>query len=520
MCISFRLLVMLLASWMAGTQNSPALGQTSGQEQPAPQTRESMALTFPEGKTVTLKLEATTRLPKAKGEAKVQRKKGATEIEVEVDEMRPAILFGGDFNTYVLWTVSPEGYVANVGEFVLEGNRSKLNVTSRLETFGLAITAEPHFLVRSPSRFVVMESSRLKSNLDASIQTSQIRYQGYEGVYKFQREALDPKLEAKGEMRTDLNQAQKAVELAERVQAEKYAVAKLAEARMALRKTEEAVRGKRDKKLITALGKEAVRLGYDAQTQAEAARQEEMRQASEAEKVRLTAEREAAARQAEESAQRAAADQEARRRAEEERQTAEKRRAEAELQAARDGKAKAEAEAARLTALANEQQAKAEADRSREAAERSEREKQELRARLLEQFNRILETRDTPRGLVVTMADVLFDTGKYDLRPAARERLAKLSGIVLGHPGLKLEIEGHTDSTGSDELNQRLSEQRADAVRQYLVGEHLDPSSLTAKGYGKSMPIADNQTAAGRQTNRRVEMIVSGEVIGTQIGTK
>jgi outer membrane protein OmpA-like peptidoglycan-associated protein len=118
------------------------------------------------------------------------------------------------------------------------------------------------------------------------------------------------------------------------------------------------------------------------------------------------------------------------------------------------------------------------------------------------------------------MADVLFDTGKYDLRPAARERLAKLSGIVLAHPGLKLEIEGHTDSTGGDELNQRLSEQRAESVRQYLVGENLDASSLTAKGYGKTMPIADNLTAAGRQKNRRVEIIVSGEVIGTQIGTK
>ena len=149
---------------------------------------------------------------------------------------------------------------------------------------------------------------------------------------------------------------------------------------------------------------------------------------------------------------------------------------------------------------------------------KAESDKQALRASLLQQFNRILETKDTPRGLVVTMTDVLFDTGKYDLRPAAREGLAKLSGIILAHPGLRLEIEGHTDSTGGDELNQKLSEQRAEGVREYLIEQGLDRDSLTAKGFGKTMPIASNQTAEGRQKNRRVELIVSGEVIGTKIG--
>jgi outer membrane protein OmpA-like peptidoglycan-associated protein len=115
------------------------------------------------------------------------------------------------------------------------------------------------------------------------------------------------------------------------------------------------------------------------------------------------------------------------------------------------------------------------------------------------------------------MADVLFDTGKYDLRSAARERLAKLSGIVLAHPGLKLEIEGHTDSIGGDEFNQKLSEQRAEAVREYLIEQGLPSNNLTARGFGKTIPVASNQTPEGRQKNRRVEMIVSGEVIGTQI---
>ena len=155
--------------------------------------------------------------------------------------------------------------------------------------------------------------------------------------------------------------------------------------------------------------------------------------------------------------------------------------------------------------------ARAEAERTRKAAEA-------LRAQLLEQFNRVLETRDSPRGLVVNMGDVLFDTGKFNLRPEAREKLAKLSGIVLAHSGLNLEVEGHTDSTGSDDLNQTLSQQRGDAVRGYLVEQGLAEGTVTAQGFGKTMPIADNETAAGRQKNRRVEIIVSGEVIGVKIG--
>ena len=141
-----------------------------------------------------------------------------------------------------------------------------------------------------------------------------------------------------------------------------------------------------------------------------------------------------------------------------------------------------------------------------------------MRAQLLEQFNRVLETRDSPRGLVVNMGDVLFDTGKFNLRPEAREKLAKLSGIVLARSGLDLEIEGHTDSTGSDDLNQTLSQQRGDAVRGYLVEQGLSEGNMTAQGFGKTMPIADNDTTAGRQKNRRVEIIVSGEVIGVKIG--
>ena len=142
-----------------------------------------------------------------------------------------------------------------------------------------------------------------------------------------------------------------------------------------------------------------------------------------------------------------------------------------------------------------------------------------LRAQLLEQFNRVLETRDSPRGLVITMADVLFDTGKFDLRSGAREALARLSGIVVSRSRPStFRWKADTDSVGSDDFNQKLSDQRADGVRDYLIHQGVGGETVTAKGFGKTMPIAENDTSSGRQKNRRVELIVSGEVIGVKIG--
>jgi outer membrane protein OmpA-like peptidoglycan-associated protein len=172
--------------------------------------------------------------------------------------------------------------------------------------------------------------------------------------------------------------------------------------------------------------------------------------------------------------------------------------------------------------LENEaQRAANQADLDRAAKEKAqaEAEKAELRAQLLRQFNAVLQTRDTARGLIVNMSDVLFDTAKSSLRPLAREKLAKVAGIVSGHPGLRLDVEGHTDSIGGDEYNQRLSEQRGAAVRDYLTQEGMAAGSVTAKGFGKTQPVADNGTAKGRQQNRRVELVISGDLIGTEIGT-
>jgi outer membrane protein OmpA-like peptidoglycan-associated protein len=167
--------------------------------------------------------------------------------------------------------------------------------------------------------------------------------------------------------------------------------------------------------------------------------------------------------------------------------------------------AKAAADGARGAAMAEQQRLEAEADRER------------TRQELQQQLNVILETRDSARGLIVDMSDVLFDFGKATLKPGARETLTKVAGIVLAHPGLTLEIEGNTDSTGSDEYNQKLSEARADAVRGYLVGQGIEPDSITVRGHGKTQPVASNSTAEGRQRNRRVEMVVSGDIIGTKV---
>jgi outer membrane protein OmpA-like peptidoglycan-associated protein len=173
-----------------------------------------------------------------------------------------------------------------------------------------------------------------------------------------------------------------------------------------------------------------------------------------------------------------------------------------------------QAEAARAAALAQQQAAQADADAARQAAAQAEKDKADMRAQLLAQLNSILQTQDTARGLIVNMSDVLFDTGKYTLKPGAREKLAKISGIVLAHPGLNLQIEGYTDSVGSDQFNQTLSEQRANAVRDYLIQNGVAETAVTSKGFGKADPVATNDTAEGRQRNRRVQLVVTGDVIG------
>lgn len=437
-------------------------------------------------------LKGTELMPQANGEAKVEAKKGITNIEANIKGLAQPGKLGTEFLTYVLWVVSPDGRTSNVGEILVNNaGEGKLKATTQLQTFSLFVTAEPYFAVRNPSELVVLENEPRKGTKGKIFVVNDYKLMK-RGQYEKMGNPLALSLDLKN-VPLEMYEARNSVEIAKSRSADKYAPEIFTKAESSLKTAENSLARKANKKEIMSAARQTVQFSEDARALA-VQRQEEERIANEREAAAAKAKADAEAKAAAEAA-------EAKRRADEEAQR------QAELAAAKEAQMKAEAEALKV----KEEAAKAEAERVRKAAE-------QLRAQLLEQFNRILETRDTPRGLVVTMADVLFDTGKYNLRPAARERLARLSGIVLAHPGLMLQVEGYTDSTGSDEFNQKLSEQRAETTCSFLLEQGLSQDMVMAKGLGKTMPIADNSTPEGRQKNRRVEIIVSGEVIGTKIG--
>jgi len=472
-------------------------------------------------------LQGTELLPRAKGKALVASKQGVTNIEAEFSKLEPATNFGAAYLTYVLWAISPEGRANNLGEVLLKGNKGKLRTATRLSSFGMILTAEPYFAVTFPSEIVVMENVILPRTR-GKIAVIDAKYELLQrGSYE--AEELEP-VRIEPHVPLELYQARLAAHIARRHQADRYAAASWEKMRSALQNAEDYQRQKGNhRKSVVMSAREAVQMAEDARVisvkRIEEARLADERRLARERQTKTKAETETEARRRANAEARQREEEEARRRAEAARSAAEKREIEAALASARAAKARAEAEAGRLAAesqvqkaKAQEQQAKTEAERARLALDKAERDRQQLRAQLLKQFNRILATRDTDRGLVVTMADILFDTGKFSLRPAAREKLAKLSGILLAHPGLKLEVEGHADNVGSQEYNHRLSDKRAESVRSYLIEQGLSGAIVTAKGFGEMTPVADNTTPQGRQQNRRVELIVSGEVIGAKIG--
>jgi outer membrane protein OmpA-like peptidoglycan-associated protein len=441
----------------------------------------------------------TALLPRAQGEAKVQAKAGILNVDAKFEGLPDSSTFGPAYLVYVLWGITPEGRATNLGQLVLDGTKSKLLVTTRLQTFGMIVTAEPYFAVSYPSEDVVLANT-IRTDTKGAVAPVQANFEllqrgKYAGM-NLTPLAVDPNVPL------DLLQARNAVRIAHLEGAEKYAPESFAKAQEALTRAETYQAGKQ-KKSVPQTAREAVQAAEDART-ISLKRQEDERIANQ---QRAAAEQTAQAKAAQE------AEALQRMQAEQQKSAAERAAALAAQARAEALKGQAEAEQARAAAQAD-------AQRQKEAAAQAERDKQELRAKLLAQFNRVLPTRDTPRGLVVNMGDVLFDTGKSDLRPPAREALARLGGVVSNYPSLHLDIEGHTDSTGSASFNQTLSEQRANAVRDYLISQGLTSDNLNAVGLGPDNPVADNSTAAGRQQNRRVEIVISGEVIGTKIGTQ
>ena len=469
-----------------------------------------------------INFQGTDLMPAAAGEAKVESKRGALEIEVEFFGLDRPTSFGNEYLTYVLWAISPEGRPVNIGEVLVGDNhRSKLDVTTDLQAFAMIVTAEPYYAVRRPSNLVVLENS-IRSDTVGASEVVDAKFElidrgGYIPTgYKFDPVILNAKLPL------EFFEARNALRIAKSAGAERYATASYEKAVNQMNEADALATGKHEnKKSLIALSRETVQTAEDAR---EIAMKHIDEERTEAER-RAGSHREAAAenRANAESARRVDAEA-ATADALHERREADRKNLDAQAAAQQAAGAQADAERDRREAQEKQRAAEADSDRNRAAAASSDaqlqqavRDREELRARLLQQFNLILETRDTARGLVVNMSDVLFDSGKFTLRPLAREKLAKISGIVLAYPSLNLAIEGNTDSVGTESFNQDLSEKRAQGVRSYLTQQGIPEGSTTATGFGKSRPIASNDTSEGRQQNRRVELIVSGEVIGTKI---
>jgi outer membrane protein OmpA-like peptidoglycan-associated protein len=468
------------------------------------------------GGSTTVDIRGTDLMPQVEGHAKVDGKAGRLAISVELTHMQPASSFGGQYLTYVLWAITPEGRAVNLGEVLPgENGKDKIDVTTDLQAFGLIVTAEPYYSVTHPSNKVVAENI-LRQETKGFEELIDAKFDVLEGAQYTIDVPADqlPATQADPKVPLDLLEARNAVAIAKAAGAQQYAADSLAKAEDMLQRAEDYLQRKQGRTPIGTAARGATQMAEDARVLTLRRKEQERIDAERRAHEEAQAKAEADARLAQEQAAQAQAqaEEDARRRAQ-----AEQAQAEAQRQQAAALAQQQQAEAA--TAAAN--LAAAEADRQRQEADRQRqeaiRQKEAMRARLLAQLNQVLQTRDTARGLIVSMPDVLFDFNKYTLKPEARERLARISGIVLAYPDLKLQIEGYTDSIGSDEYNQTLSEKRAGAVRGYLISSGVSLDSVTAVGMGKADPIADNSTAAGRKLNRRVEMIVSGDVIGSEL---
>ena len=516
---------------------APALGQSPSAGATKNVSRTTKAVNYRRAGAAKIDFQGTELMQQANGEARVQNKGSRTEIDAKFLGLDEATKFGLEYLTYVLWAVSPGGRAVNLGEVVLKNGAGEVKAISDMQTFGMIVTAEPYFAVTQPGNTAVLENVfgpatlGKVENIDAS----------YELIGRGSYSSSNTKIEnaifgIDRKTPLELFEARNSVRIAHIALADRYAASTLAKAEQQLRNAEEIYGRKSDKKSVIAAAREVVQTSEEARVMAVKQKAEEDAQARIAAEKRAAEDREARARaDAIAEIQRRKDAELARQQAEAAKADALRMQQEAQQAAAEAARQKAEAEKASAAALVQQQAAQAAADqaardraaaqaqqraaeaeteKARQAAAQAEAEKAQLRAQLLNQLNSILQTRDSARGLIVNMSDVLFDTGSYTLKPGAREKLAKISGIVLAHPGLSLQIEGHTDSVGGDEFNQQLSERRADSVRDFLAEQGVAPSTITAHGFGKTQPVASNDTAEGRQRNRRVELVVNGDAIG------
>lgn len=454
------------------------------------------------GGSTKIDFAGTAIMPSANGVAEVKSQRGSIAIEAEFGDLQKPTAFGTEYLTYVLWAISPEGRAINLGEVLVGGNdRSKLKVTTDLQAFALIVTAEPYYAVRQPSDVVVLENV-VRSDTKGTSETVSAKYElmgrgGYIPTgYKFDPVVLDAKLPL------EFLEARNALRIAQSEGAEQFAGESYQHAVQLMHTANRYATEKHSsKKELIATSRETVQTAEDARAIA----------VKNLEEAAHNQERQSSANALAQSQANAATSQ-------------------ANMVAAQADAATAQAQAARTQAdmtanqassAAQVNAANAAADASSAAAQIAEQnehqadsEKAALRAQLEARLNQILETRDSARGLIVNMSDVLFDTGKFSLNPGAREKLAKVAGILVSYPSLNTQVGGYTDNVGTDDGNQTLSENRANAVRDYLVQQGVASDSVSAQGFGNSSPVASNDTSGGRQSNRRVELVVSGEAIG------
>jgi outer membrane protein OmpA-like peptidoglycan-associated protein len=468
------------------------------------------------GGSTMVDFRGTDLMPEVGGHAKVDGKAGRLAISVELTHLQPATSLGGQYLTYVLWAITPEGRAVNLGEVLpSEGGKDKIDVTTDLQAFGLIVTAEPYYAVVRPSNKVVaenilrQETKGFEEPIDAKFDV----LEGKQYTIDVPAEQL-PATQSNANAPLDLLEARNAVAIAKAAGAQQYAPDSLTKAEDMLQRAEDYLQRKQGRTPIGTAARGATQMAEDARVLTLRRKEQERlaaeRRAHEEAQAKAEADADAARRNAEQA--QAQSDEDSRRRAQAEAANAEAQQRQAAALAAQQ-QAQSEAEAARR-ATQDAQQQTAAAEQGRQQAEQQ---KEELRARLLAQLNQVLQTKDSARGLIVSMPDVLFAFNKYTLKPEARERLARISGIVLAYPDLHLQVEGYTDSIGSDQYNQELSEKRAATVRDYLVSSGVSINNVVAQGLGKADPVADNSTAAGRKLNRRVDMVVSGDVIGKEI---
>src|SRR6267154_2433073 len=447
--------ICLVAMGILGLAAGPTFAQTAGAAAKASSvSRTTKAVNFRRaGGSTKLDFHGTELLPGAGGEAKVESKSNRIEIDAKFEGFDEATKFGLEYLTYVLWAVSPQGRAVNLGEVVLNHGGGHVKAISDMQTFGMIVTAEPYFAVQQPGTVVVLENV-IPADTLSKVENIDAHYELLgRGVYSSSNTKIENAIfgiDRKTPL--ELFEARNALRIARIALADKYAPAIMSKAEQQLKGAEDVYRSGRDKKSGDAAAREGVETAEEARVMSVKQKAEEDAQSAMIAEKRAALDREAKARaDADAEVKRRQEADQARAAAEAAKADAERMKQEAE-QASQDAVrqkqvAQAAAEQAardRAAAVSQQRAAEAETEKARQAAAQAEAEKAQLRGQLLSQLNSILQTRDSARGLIVNMADVLFDTGSYTLKPGAREKLAKISGIVLAHPGLNLQIEGHT----------------------------------------------------------------------------